>query len=234
MEEMLTTRPRLPFFIRGTACCVVNRAAVRLIAIVEFHRSSSTSASGAVLATPALFTRTSHRSSSSVSHANSAATDSAADTSTCLPNAFPPRAEISVATASARLPSRSAMTTVNPSADSRRAIASPIPAALPVTTATAESPTGLAANGRPLSAATSFMVCESLIEVALQQLSKGCIAVGRLHFDLPTVCLEGAHPVGGRSRHLNDQIELHSWSACGDRPARTERIKPIYRLARKV
>src|SRR5215207_6838812 len=85
MEEMLTTRPRLPFFIRGTACCVVNRAAVRLIAIVEFHRSSSTSASGAVLATPALFTRTSHRSSSSVSHANSAATDSAADTSTPCP-----------------------------------------------------------------------------------------------------------------------------------------------------
>src|SRR5687768_11086998 len=106
----------------------------------------------------ALFTRTSHRSSSSVSHANSAATDSAADTSTCLANAFPPLAEISVATASARLRSRSAMTTVNPSADSRRPIASPIPAGPPVTTATAESPTGIAANGRLLSAATSFMV----------------------------------------------------------------------------
>jgi hypothetical protein len=49
----------------------------------------------------------------------------------------------------ARLPSRSAITTVNPSADSRRAIASPMPAAPPVTTATAESPTERATNRRP-------------------------------------------------------------------------------------
>ena len=45
-----------------------------LTAMVEFQRSSGNSDTGALLATPALFTRTLHRPRSCVSHSNSAAT----------------------------------------------------------------------------------------------------------------------------------------------------------------
>jgi len=109
---------------------------VTLTAMVDSQRSSGNSDNVAVLATPALFTSASHRPRSSASQSNNAVIDSAVETSTCLPNAGLPAIEMSAATASADSPSRSAMTIMNPSADSRRAIASPMPAAPPVITAT--------------------------------------------------------------------------------------------------
>jgi hypothetical protein len=108
---------------------------VTLTAMVDSQRSNGNSDNVAVLATPALFTSASHRPRSSASQSNNAVIDSAAETSTCLPNAGLPAVEMSAATASASSPSRSAMTIMNP-ADSRRAIASPMPAAPPVITAT--------------------------------------------------------------------------------------------------
>src|SRR5262245_19894210 len=95
------------------------------------------SASGPTRAsTPALaHTRFTPPARATISFA-AAASESAEVTSTPMPNALPPAAAISAATASALVRRRSATATVMPSAPKVRAMPRPIPLPPPVTTAT--------------------------------------------------------------------------------------------------
>src|SRR3954451_1294538 len=124
---MFTTRPQPRSTIPGSTARVVRRPPLKLMSITRSQNASSVSRNGLASSQPALFTRMSTGPTCSTA----AATDSESVTSsfTAIPS-------ISRAAAWASCSSRSATTTLRPSAARATAIPRPIPRAPPVTIAT--------------------------------------------------------------------------------------------------
>jgi hypothetical protein len=121
---MCTSRPQPRSYMPGSTARESRNGASTMSRCMKRHVSGGNSCTGWMRCTPAQFTRMSTSGISTVSSAT------VSDRSTC--HAVPP---ISAATTSAWAPSRSATTTRAPSAASRRAHASPMPLAPPVTKA---------------------------------------------------------------------------------------------------
>ena len=112
---------------------------VSVTAITRFQLSSVISWSGAGSARPALFIMTSSRPKVSRARRTVRCIASGSDASILMAAARAPLVVMLDATASARVPLRSATTTAAPSAAKRRAVAAPMPAPPAVTIATCPS-----------------------------------------------------------------------------------------------
>ena len=136
IEAVFTMTPWPWARMIGRQCFMPRKALVRVTAITRFQLSSEISSSGAGSARPALFIMMSSRPNVSRARriVRSTASDSAA--SILMAAARPPLAVMPDATASARVPLRSATTTAAPSPAKRRAVAAPIPEPPAVTIAT--------------------------------------------------------------------------------------------------
>src|SRR5262245_33495171 len=120
---------------------------VSVTAITRFQLSSVISSSGAGSARPALFIMTSSRPKRSRARRTVRSTASGSDASIFSETARPPSCAMLEATASARVPLRSATTTAAPSSAKRRALAAPMPEPPAVTIATCPSKRPAIAEG---------------------------------------------------------------------------------------
>src|SRR5438552_299230 len=120
----------------GRQCFMPRKTLVRVTAITRFQLSSEISWSGAGSARPALLIMTSSRPNVSRARRSVRCMASSLAASILMAAARPPPVLISEATASARVPLRSATTTAAPSPAKRRAVAAPIPEPPAVTIAT--------------------------------------------------------------------------------------------------
>src|ERR1700761_5793245 len=132
---MFTTAPPPCSRINGAAALVHRNGPVRLTERIRFQSASEVSSSGANTATPALLTSASSRPKRAEICANAAATAFASETSQCSASVSSGLARPTAARAS-NSPSVSSSATRQPSARKRLAVASPIPRAAPVTSAT--------------------------------------------------------------------------------------------------
>ena len=133
---MLTILPPPPLTISRAQACATRNAPVRLIEMILFHSSRPISRNGVFPPTPALLIRMSMRPRASTVDLTMADTEAGSATLTATGTARPPCFSRPAVASSA--PSRliSAMTTVAPSRTNALAIASPMPRAPPVMTAT--------------------------------------------------------------------------------------------------
>src|ERR1700737_1727690 len=132
---MLTIAPPPCSRIRGAAALEHRNGPVRFTAMIRLQSASLVSSTGANTATPALLTRASSRPNRSITAAIAAATAAASETSQVIASVL--FGSFSAATALAcSSPSMSSSATRHPSARKRLAVASPIPRAAPVTSAT--------------------------------------------------------------------------------------------------
>jgi len=111
-------------------------ALVSVTASVRFQVSSAIVSSASTVPSPALLNITSSRPQLSSARRIAACTPSGSEASILSHRVLPPACVISFATAEARVPLRSAITTEAPSRAKRRAVAAPIPDPAAVTTAT--------------------------------------------------------------------------------------------------
>jgi hypothetical protein len=135
MDVMLTTAPPPCSRIRGAAALVHRNGPVRLTDRIRFQSASDVSSSGANTATPALLTNASSRPKRWLTLAIAAVTASASLTSQCSASVLSGLASAATAPCS-NSPSISSSATCQPSARNRFAVASPMPRAAPVTSAT--------------------------------------------------------------------------------------------------
>src|SRR5207244_3584128 len=120
----------------GRQCFMPRNTLVRVTAITRFQLSRVISSSGAGSASPALLTITSSRPNVSRASCRVRRIAAGSDASILIAAARPPPVVMLDATASARVPLRSATTTAAPSPAKRRAVAAPIPEPPAVTIAT--------------------------------------------------------------------------------------------------
>ena len=136
IDAVLTTTPLPCARMIGRQYFMPRNALVNVTAITRFQLSSEISSSGAGSASPALFIITSSRPNVSRASRIVCWTAPESDASILIAAARPPSLAMLAATASARVPLRSAMTTAAPSPAKRRAVAAPIPEPPAVTIAT--------------------------------------------------------------------------------------------------
>ena len=123
----------------GTLYLIPRNALVSVTASIRFQVSSVIASSASTVPSPALLNITSSRPQLSMARRIAAWTPSGSDASILSHRALPPSSVIAPATAAARVPLKSAITTEAFSRAKRRAVAAPIPEPPAVTTATLSS-----------------------------------------------------------------------------------------------